>query len=125
MIIWIYTVRMYPSLDEIREYLKNDASKPFLLVEYCHSMGNGPGDFEDYFELIHKNDLMCGGFVWEWCDHAIYKGTAKNGKAMYYYGGDHGEKVHDLNFCMDGWYIRTEDHIQVCLNIRMFTDLQG
>ena len=94
--------RMYPSLDEIREYLKDDASKPFLLVEYCHSMGNGPGDFEDYFELIHKNDLMCGGFVWEWCDHAIYKGTAKNGKAMYYYGGDHGEKVHDLNFCMDG-----------------------
>ena len=94
--------RMYPSLDEIREYLKNDASKPFLLVEYCHSMGNGPGDFEDYFELIHENDLMCGGFVWEWCDHAIYKGTAKNGKTMYYYGGDHGEKVHDLNFCMDG-----------------------
>jgi len=94
--------RMYPSLDEIREYLKNDASKPFLLVEYCHSMGNGPGDFEDYFELIYENDLMCGGFVWEWCDHAIYKGTAKNGKAMYYYGGDHGEKVHDLNFCMDG-----------------------
>ncbi len=94
--------RMYPSLDEIREYLKNDASKPFLLVEYCHSMGNGPGDFEDYFELIHENDLMCGGFVWEWCDHAIYKGTAKNGKVMYYYGGDHGEKVHDLNFCMDG-----------------------
>lgn len=94
--------RMYPSLDEIREYLKDDASKPFLLVEYCHSMGNGPGDFEDYFELIHKNDLMCGGFVWEWCDHAIYKGTAKNGKATYYYGGDHGEKVHDLNFCMDG-----------------------
>ncbi len=94
--------RMYPSFDEIREYLKNDASKPFLLVEYCHSMGNGPGDFEDYFELIHENDLMCGGFVWEWCDHAIYKGTAKNGKTMYYYGGDHGEKVHDLNFCMDG-----------------------
>jgi len=94
--------RMYPSLDEIREYLKNDASKPFLLVEYCHSMGNGPGDFEDYFELIHENDLMCGGFVWEWCDHAIYKGIAKNGKTMYYYGGDHGEKVHDLNFCMDG-----------------------
>jgi len=94
--------RMYPRLDEIREYLKNDASKPFLLVEYCHSMGNGPGDFEDYFELIHENDLMCGGFVWEWCDHAIYKGKAENGKAMYYYGGDHGEIVHDLNFCMDG-----------------------
>lgn len=94
--------RMYPSLEEIREYLENDASKPFLLVEYCHSMGNGPGDFEDYFELIYENDLMCGGFVWEWCDHAIYKGKDKNGKDMYYYGGDHGESVHDLNFCMDG-----------------------
>lgn len=99
--LYIYS-RMYPRLDEIREYLKNDASKPFLLVEYCHSMGNGPGDFEDYFELIHENDLMCGGFVWEWCDHAIYKGKADNGKDMYYYGGDHGEKVHDSNFCMDG-----------------------
>ena len=94
--------RMYPSLEEIREYLENDASKPFLLVEYCHSMGNGPGDFEDYFELIYENDLMCGGFVWEWCDHAIYKGKDKNGKDMYYYGGDHGESVHNLNFCMDG-----------------------
>ena len=94
--------RMYPSFDEINEYLEKDASKPFLLVEYCHSMGNGPGDFEDYFRLIQKNDLMCGGFVWEWCDHAINKGKAENGKTMYYYGGDHGENVHDSNFCMDG-----------------------
>ena len=94
--------RMYPSFDEINEYLEKDASKPFLLVEYCHSMGNGPGDFEDYFRLIQKNDLMCGGFVWEWCDHAINKGKAENGKTMYYYGGDHGETVHDSNFCMDG-----------------------
>lgn len=94
--------RMYPSFDEINEYLEKDASKPFLLVEYCHSMGNGPGDFEDYFRLIQKNDLMCGGFVWEWCDHAINKGKAENGKTMYYYGGDHGETVHDSNFCVDG-----------------------
>ena len=94
--------RMYPSFDEINEYLEKDASKPFLLVEYGHSMGNGPGDFEDYFRLIQKNDLMCGGFVWEWCDHAINKGKAENGKTMYYYGGDHGETVHDSNFCMDG-----------------------
>ena len=94
--------RMYPSLEEIVEYLEKDASKPFLLVEYCHCMGNGPGDFEDYFQLIQKNDLMCGGFVWEWCDHAIDKGIAENGKRMYYYGGDHGEIVHDGNFCMDG-----------------------
>lgn len=94
--------RMYPSLQEIEDYLKNDGSKPFLLVEYCHSMGNGPGDFEDYFQMIHKDDRMCGGFVWEWCDHAIAHGTAENGKTRYYYGGDHEEAIHDGNFCMDG-----------------------
>ena len=94
--------RMYPALSEIQEYLDKDGSKPFLLVEYCHSMGNGPGDFEDYFQMIQDNDKMCGGFVWEWCDHAISHGTAENGKTIYAYGGDHGEEIHDGNFCMDG-----------------------
>lgn len=94
--------RMYPALTEIDEYLEKDGSKPFLLVEYCHSMGNGPGDFEDYFKAIQKDDRMCGGFVWEWCDHAIAHGKADNGKTIYYYGGDHGESIHDGNFCVDG-----------------------
>ena len=94
--------RMYPALSEIQEYLDKDGSKPFLLVEYCHSMGNGPGDFEDYFQMIQDNDKMCGGFVWEWCDHAIAHGTAENGKTIYAYGGDHGEEIHDGNFCIDG-----------------------
>lgn len=94
--------RMYPSLAEIQDYLDGSPDKPFIMCEYCHAMGNGPGDLEDYFQLINAEDAMCGGFVWEWCDHAIYKGTAPNGKAMYYYGGDHGEYPHDENFCMDG-----------------------
>ena len=94
--------RMYPALSEIREYLDKDGGKPFLLVEYCHSMGNGPGDFEDYFQMIQNNDKLCGGFVWEWCDHAIAHGIAENGKTIYAYGGDHGEEIHDGNFCMDG-----------------------
>ena len=94
--------RMYPAISEIEEYLDKDGSKPFLLVEYCHSMGNGPGDFEDYFQVIHSDDRMCGGFVWEWCDHAVVHGHTDDGKARYYYGGDHGESIHDGNFCMDG-----------------------
>lgn len=94
--------RMYPSLEEIREYLEKDGTKPFLLVEYCHCMGNGPGDFEDYFQMIQSDDRMCGGFVWEWCDHAIAHSRAENGKTIYHYGGDHGEVIHDSNFCMDG-----------------------
>ena len=61
-----------------------------------------PGDYEDYFELIEKYDCICGGFVWEWCDHAIYKGKTAEGRDMYFYGGDHGEYPQDGNFCMDG-----------------------
>lgn len=94
--------RMYPPFGEIDEYLESSPDKPFVLIEYCHSMGNGPGDLEDYFQKFHKEDIMCGGFVWEWCDHAIDHGKAEDGRTIYYYGGDHGEDVHDSNFCMDG-----------------------
>ena len=94
--------RMYPSLEEIQEYMDKKPDKPLLLIEYCHAMGNGPGDLEDYFQIIYEYDVLCGGFVWEWCDHAIYQGQAANGKEKYLYGGDFEEEVHDGNFCMDG-----------------------
>ena len=45
---------------------------------------------------------MCGCFVCKWCDHAVAHGKTENGKTIYYYGGDHGEEIHDGNFCMDG-----------------------
>ena len=94
--------RMYPQFCEVLDYVNNDPDKPFLMCEYCHAMGNGPGDLEDYYELISEYDSICGGFVWEWCDHALYKGMADNGKTIYLYGGDSGEDLHDGNFCMDG-----------------------
>ena len=94
--------RMYPSLEEMRKYAAKDPDKPMILCEYCHAMGNGPGDLEDYYQLFMEQDIFCGGFVWEWCDHGIYHGKAENGKDIFYYGGDHGETVHDGNFCMDG-----------------------
>ena len=94
--------RMYPAFDEIRDYFKDGPVKPLLLVEYCHSMGNSPGDFREYRDLTEQYPGLCGGFVWEWCDHAIFKGLTTDGKAMYWYGGDHGELQHDGNFCLDG-----------------------
>ncbi len=97
-----FHARMYPPFNEIEEYMNSNPDKPYLLIEYSHAMGNGPGDFEDHFQLFHKYPLMCGGFVWEWCDHAIDHGKAEDGRTVYYYGGDHGEDVHDGNFCMDG-----------------------
>lgn len=94
--------RMYPAMEEIKAYMEAQPDKPFLLIEYGHAMGNGPGDLEDYFRMIDKYPILCGGFVWEWCDHGVYQGRADNGKEMYFYGGDFGEELHDGNFCMDG-----------------------
>ncbi len=94
--------RMYPALEEIHDYFKEDGSKPFVMCEFCHAMGNGPGDLEDYFEAIWQHEGACGGFIWEWCDHAIDLGKTIAGKKIYAYGGDHGEYPHDGNFCMDG-----------------------
>lgn len=95
--------RMYASTEEIDEYFADGkVKKPYVLCEFVHAMGNGPGDIEDYYERIYKYDGMIGGFVWEWCDHGIYMGKAPNGKDMFYYGGDSGEYPNDGNFCMDG-----------------------
>ena len=94
--------RMYPAFSEIEEHLKQGLGKPIILVEYCHAMGNGPGDFEDYYEVIRREPAMCGGFVWEWTYHAVQAGTSEDGRPVWLYGGDHGEDLHDSNFCMDG-----------------------
>ena len=95
--------RMYASTQEMLDYASNpDNKKPFIQCEYCHAMGVGPGDLEDYFEVIDSNDIFCGAFVWEWCDHAVYDGEAPNGRKKYRYGGDSGEFQHDGNFCVDG-----------------------
>ncbi len=92
---------MYASTADIEKYLASNP-KPYMLCEFIHSMGNGPGDIEDYFDCIYKNDRLVGGFVWEWCDHAIDRGITINGKKVYHYGGDSGEFPHDNNFCVDG-----------------------
>lgn len=76
--------------------------KPFMLCEYCHAMGNGPGDLKDYWEVINRYDCFMGGFVWEWFNHGLYAGKADNGKPKFFYGGDFGEVYHDAEFVCDG-----------------------
>lgn len=95
--------RMYLPLAECKKYLEDESNeKPLVLCEYIHAMGNGPGGAEEYEQLIDSYDNFMGGFVWEWCDHAVYMGRTNEGKAKFYYGGDFGEFPHDGNFCMDG-----------------------
>lgn len=97
--------KMYPSYQYVQEYPKSDpdaAGRPLVICEYCHSMGNSPGDLEIYQKFIYENDAVAGAFIWEWCDQGIEIGRTAEGRAKYVYGGDFGEAVHDANFCIDG-----------------------
>ena len=89
-------------MEFIDEFCSKEGKKPFIEVEYCHAMGNGPGDLEAYFERLYKYPGYIGGFVWEWCDHSVYMGKTIEGKDKFFYGGDWNEEIHDGNFCMDG-----------------------
>ena len=96
--------RMYPSIAEIKEfYLDNKKNtKPLYLCEYCHAMGNGPGDLKAYWDLFWAHDELFGGCVWEFTDHSVVIGPDPYGKPQFTYGGDFGDTPNDLNFCVDG-----------------------
>ncbi|RPE78587.1 MULTISPECIES: glycoside hydrolase family 2 TIM barrel-domain containing protein [unclassified Frondihabitans] len=81
--------------------------RPFLLCEYVHAMGNGPGAIDQYEDLVDRHPRLHGGFVWEWRDHGIRTRTA-DGTDFFGYGGDFGEVVHDGNFVMDGMILSDE-----------------
>lgn len=94
---------MYTATGDLERYLQQKPwGKPYVLCEYCHAMGNGPGDLEDYERILDGYPGALGGFVWEWCDHAIFAGKTGRSTPKYLYGGDSGEYPHDSNFCMDG-----------------------
>lgn len=107
--------RMYPTLEETAAIgggpgtlLKTNAgqgarvrTRPFILCEYAHAMGNGPGQLAEYDALFEAYPRLHGGFIWEWRDHGLLTHD-EQGQAFYGYGGDFGEVVHDGNFVMDG-----------------------
>ncbi len=89
--------RMYWSTENVEAYGKNPEYKlPFMLCEYSHAMGNGPGDLMDYMKLFKKYPALIGGCIWEWADHVV------EFDGVYKYGGDFNEPTHDGNFCCDG-----------------------
>ncbi|GGF43401.1 beta-galactosidase [Microbacterium sorbitolivorans] len=76
-------------------------AQPFILSEYAHAMGNGPGGLTEYQELFDRYPRLAGGFIWEWIDQAILT-TDAEGREFYGYGGDFGEEIHDGHFVADG-----------------------
>ncbi len=93
---------MYTSPEGCVERIKTlNLNKPFILCEYIHAMGNGPGGIEDYWQVFYNNKYTQGGFVWEWCDHGLRTHT-EDGEEFFAYGGDFGDKPNSGNFVADG-----------------------
>ena len=93
---------MYPSPQNLEEIASDpDISKPIILCEYVHSMGNSTGNLEVYWDVINTHKNIIGGLIWDWVDQGLYK-EDENGKMFWAYGGDMGDKVNDANFCING-----------------------
>ncbi|SEF83052.1 beta-galactosidase [Nonomuraea solani] len=109
---------MYPSLDDLERIgqRKEDPPEgvlpesdddvrrrglPFLLCEYAHAMGNGPGSLADYQAILESYERFCGAFVWEWIDHGLAE-VDSLGRRYYRHGGDIGYQPNGERFCLDG-----------------------
>ncbi|HVO41846.1 MAG TPA: glycoside hydrolase family 2 TIM barrel-domain containing protein, partial [Aggregatilineales bacterium] len=100
---------MYPPIADIIEWAQTTSdSRPMILCEYSHAMGNSNGSLADYWDAFETYDGLQGGYIWEWVDHGIRQVDA-SGKPYWAYGGDFGDVPNDVNFCADGlvWPDRT------------------
>lgn len=93
--------RMYAKPEEILEYEKNNSTKPFILCEFSHSMGNSTGNFDEYMNLFKTCESYTGGFIWDFIDQGLLVENQTNNKTLSY-GGDQLEKPNDEDFCCNG-----------------------
>lgn len=95
---------MYPGVNYMKSYAASDKKRPFIMCEYSHAMGNSNGNFQEYWDVIHTDKKMQGGFIWDWVDQGIQTTDPKSGKFYYAYGGDLGgyDIQNDENFCANG-----------------------
>jgi beta-galactosidase len=94
---------MYPPIKYMKDYAKSDKTRPFIMCEYAHAMGNSTGNFQEYWDIINASKKMQGGFIWDWVDQGL-KTTNAEGKTFFAYGGDLGglNIQNDENFCANG-----------------------
>ena len=95
---------MYPSMAYMKRYADSTSvSRPFIMCEYAHAMGNSSGNFQEYFDIIRSSPHMQGGFIWDWVDQGL-DATDSSGRHFWAYGGDLGgyKYTHDENFCLNG-----------------------
>ncbi|MEP7376994.1 MAG: glycoside hydrolase family 2 TIM barrel-domain containing protein [Chitinophagaceae bacterium] len=95
---------MYPGMNYMKSYAADKTkTRPFIMCEYSHAMGNSNGNFQEYFDIIMGSKQMQGGFIWDWVDQGMQT-TAADGRTFYAYGGDLGayHLQNDENFCANG-----------------------
>ncbi|MDX2285469.1 MAG: glycoside hydrolase family 2 TIM barrel-domain containing protein [Bacteroidia bacterium] len=92
---------MYAGPDDMVKLMHKDPSRPVILCEYAHSMGNSTGNFRQYWDTIEKYPRIQGGFIWDWVDQGIAMKTPE-GEPYFAYGGDFGDRPTDWNFCFNG-----------------------
>ena len=94
--------RMYATPDEVRQYLDQNAKKPYVLCEYMHCMGNSLGGMDSYMNLLDKYPMFQGGFIWDYIDQAIYVKDEVTGEQVLRYGGDFDDRPSDYEFSGNG-----------------------
>jgi beta-galactosidase len=93
---------MYPRIELITDFVKyREDSRPLIMIEYSHAMGNSNGSLEDYWKAIESHHGLQGGFIWEWIDHGLEAFTPE-GVKYWKYGGDFGDEPSDKDFIVDG-----------------------
>ncbi len=93
---------MYPTVSAIENYAETNPTKPLIMCEYAHAMGNSLGNFIDCWDVINQYKSLQGGFIWDWVDQGIL--AEKDGELQYHFGGDFGPEdiPSDANFCLNG-----------------------
>lgn len=93
---------MYPAIERIVDFaLNHNDPRPLIMCEYAHAMGNSVGNLKEYWEAIETHPGLQGGFIWDWVDQGILQ-TDSRGRRYWAYGGDFGDTINDMNFCLNG-----------------------
>ncbi len=102
---------MYRSHDSLQGYAKRNTHRPFLHVEYAHSMGNACGNFDEYIAIYERNPRMIGGFIWDFVDQGLrarkdevsglFRVEPKTGDTLAF-GGLFGDVPNFGSFCDNG-----------------------
>ena len=93
---------MYPTVADIIEYAEDPTSdRPLIMCEFAHAMGNSCGNLKEYWDAVRKYPILQGGFIWDWIDQGLIK-VSEDGQEYWAYGGDFGDEINDVNFCING-----------------------